>query len=473
MIDLPLVIGDGRRPAAGLAVRNPARPAEVVGYAPVAGPGDVDAAVRSAHAAAGGWGALPWEGRAARLRDAADLLAADQAEWSRLLVRETGKTHAEAAMELARTTRRFRQTADLADAGADVGYPDSITLRAPYGVAALIVPWNWPLSILAAKLPQALLAGNTAVIKPSPLAPLTTLLFAQRLATLLTPGVVNAVSGAAETGADLVGHPLVGRIDFTGSTATGRLVAALAAPHLTPLTLELGGNDAAIVRSDADLGEPALRRLARAAYAAAGQVCMAVKRLYVHRSVYREVVDGLRDVLAETVVGDGLAPDSTMGPVITAAARDRITGLLGTVGDATVHRLGRARDRAEFDRGHFLLPSLVTGIGQDAPLVQQEQFGPALPVLPFDTDDEAVALAGDTRYGLSASIWSTDLDRAAVLARRLRVGTVYLNGHGPAAQDDHAPFGGTRDSGYGRQLGRTGVLGFTAEQTITTWKDRP
>ncbi|MGI9390666.1 MAG: aldehyde dehydrogenase family protein [Boseongicola sp.] len=459
-------------------IHNPARPDELVGQAAAANATDVDAAVNAAHAAFPAWSALSYQDRASYLVKIADELVADEADVayrSRLFCREHGKIIKETLLEMSRLGDRFHLTASYAGRLTEdetlSGPPfDTIITRQPRGVAALIVPWNWPLSILGAKLPQALMAGNTVVVKPSHNSALAPSLTLRRIAEILPPGVVNVITGSAtEIGDPLVKHPLVRFVNFTGSVDIGRHVMKMAAGNVTPVTLELGGNDAAIVCEDADLDPGAFMRMYMGAFMSSGQICMALKRLYVHRSRFEEVVSGLTEVCNRMVVGDGLLDETNMGPVNNARQHKTINGIISQAkaAGADVHELGQVPDEELYANGYFQRPTLVIDPDQGLDVVKEEQFGPALPILPFETEDEAIVAANDSRFGLCSSIWTADLDRAVALARRLEAGYTYLNAHGPVAQDSRGPFGGFKDSGIGRNLGYEGIIQFQGYHSIS------
>ena len=480
-VDTHLFIDGEVRAAAGgrtYPIHNPARPDELVGRAARAAAQDVDAAVRAAHNAYPAWAALSYEVRAHHLMRIAEALAADEADvaWrSRLFCREHGKVLKETMLELSRLGDRFRLSASLKDrlaADEEIAGPpfDTIVTRQPRGVAALIVPWNWPLSILGAKLPQALMAGNTVVVKPSQNSALAPSLTLKMIAELLPPGVVNVVTGAAaEIGDALVTHPLVRFVNFTGSVEVGRHVMAQAARNITPVTLELGGNDAAIVCADADLDPGAFMRMYMGAFMSSGQICMALKRLFVHHSRYDEVVAGMTAACERAVVGDGLLEATTMGPVNNAAQLRVVQGMIAQARAAgeDVRELGEVPDADLYGKGYFQKPALVLDPDPALDIVAEEQFGPALPILPFQTEDEAIERANDSRFGLCSSVWTADRDRAVALARRLEAGYTYLNAHGPAAQDGRGPFGGFKQSGIGRNLGYEGVIQFQGYHSIS------
>lgn len=472
--------GQARPAQAGrtYAITNPARPDELVGHAAAASADDADAAVRAAHRAFPAWAALSYGERAARLRRVAELLvedAQDVHDRSVLFTREHGKVRRETLLEISRLGERFRQSADYAERLARdehiAGPPfDTIVTRQPRGAAILIVPWNWPLAILGAKLPQALMAGNTVVVKPAENSALVPTITLQRIAAALPPGVVNIVTGSsAEIGDVLTGHPLARFVNFTGSVPIGRHVMRTAAAHLTPVTLELGGNDPGIVLADAQLDEAAFQRLYLGAFMSTGQICMALKRLYVHRSRYDEVVSGLSAVAQAQVVGDGLLPDSTMGPLNNRKQLEVVRGMIdeARASGADVVELGQVPDPALYAQGYFQRPTLVFDADPRLRVVHEEQFGPVLPILRFDDEAEVIAQANDSPFGLCSSIWTTDRDRAIALARRLEAGYTYLNAHGPSAQDGRGPFGGFKQSGIGRNLGYEGVIQFQGYHAIS------
>ena len=462
---------------------NPARPSELVGHVAAATPEDMTAAVEAAHAAFPAWAALGFEERAKRLRAIAAALTADEEDVkyrSRLFTREHGKIARETLLEMSRLGDRFLQAAGYAERMAvdeqirpgDPGPPfDTIITRQPRGVAALIVPWNWPLSILGAKLPQALAAGNTVVVKPAENSAMAPVLTLQIIAEMLPPGVVNVITGSsAVIGDTLTGHPLVRMVNFTGSVPVGKHVMKVAAENLTPVTLELGGNDAAIMLEDVALSDEAFMKMYLGAFASSGQICMALKRLYVHESRYDEVVDGLTAACERAVVGDGLLPDTTMGPVNNAKQLKVVTDMIAEARaqGADVKECGKVPDEALYHGGgYFQKPTLVYDADPALSMVRDEQFGPCLPILKFRTEAEAIAMANDSIFGLCSSVWSEDAERAVRIARQLEAGYTYLNNHGPMAQDGRGPFGGFKQSGIGRNLGYDGVLAFAEPHTIS------
>jgi acyl-CoA reductase-like NAD-dependent aldehyde dehydrogenase len=476
-ISVDLIInGEWRAPSGDNydAVTNPANPDETVGMVASASREDVSAAIEAADAAQADWAAAGYLERAEGLRRMSEAVKEGAEERARILTQENGKTLKESMLEMTRLGDRFHYTASLAPEFLDEqSYqpPPHRTLVTyqPMGVAALIVPYNWPLSILGAKLPQALLAGNTVVIKPPPTAPLAMVQTLKLMADALPPGVLNVVTGSNENVSELLENPLVRKVDFTGSVAAGKQIMATVAGTLKDVTLELGGNDPAILLEDAKIDDGAIQRLVLGAFLTAGQICMAMKRLYVHRSLFDAVHDGMAEALSGYVVGDGLDPETNMGPLNNKRQLDVVLDLVEDAKrrGATVQEYGRARDDDEFQRGWFHLPTLVTDVEQGARVVQEEQFGPVLPIIPFDTEDEAVTLANDTIYGLCSSVWSADVDHAVAVGRRIQAGYTYINIHGPMGQDNRGPFGGVKESGVGRELGKQGIYSFLEPHSIS------
>ncbi len=479
-IESSLFINGARRPAAGqrkYAIHNPARPDELVGHAARASIEDVNDAFAAAQAAFPAWSGLSYEKRAEYLRKIAEHLTADQADLDariHIFTREHGKILKEAQIEMGRLGGRFVQVASYAERlGNDdkiKGPPfDTIITRQPRGVAALVVPWNWPLSILGAKLPQALMAGNTVVVKlpeNSAMAPAMTV---AKIAEILPPGVVNLITGSSsEIGDAMLTHPVVRKISFTGSIPVGKHVMKVAAENLIPVTLELGGNDAALVLEDAVLDQAAFTRMYLGAFMTSGQICMALKRLYVHRSRYDEVVAGLSAMAAAQVIGDGLLPQTTMGPVNNKKQLKVVADMLAQAraAGADVREFGVVPDEDLYRTGYFQKPALLFNPDPGLDAVCEEQFGPLLPIIPIDDDAQGIRMANDSRFGLCSSVWTADMDRAQRVARQLEAGYTYINAHGPMGQDDRGPFGGFKQSGIGRNLGYEGLLSFQDYHTI-------
>jgi acyl-CoA reductase-like NAD-dependent aldehyde dehydrogenase len=468
-----LTIGGEPQPGAAgsYPVHNPARPAEIVGHAPAADGDQLDAAVQAARHAAVGWRALGVAERAAAVAAAAASAAQQLTgrDGARLYTREHGKVLSEASFEIDTGPLLAALLGAMAEAALapepidpHAAYPR--LQREPYGVAALVLPFNWPLALTMTKLASALTAGNTAVVKVPPTCPLAALQLGAAFAAALPPGIVNMLAGpGSELARALVTHPGIDIISLTGGVATGRAVMAAAAPRLTPVLLELGGNDAAIIAPDLRVSDQLVEQLVTATYTTGGQVCMAIKRLYAPSKRVDELAEAVLARCRREVVGDGLAEETTLGPLHTAAGRDRVAGLVADAEahGATVATAGRIREADVDAGGYFALPTVVTDLAADSALATEEQFGPVLPIFGYDTIDDAVAAANATDFGLTASVWSGDDALADRVAGQLVAGTVSINCHGVAAQDPRLPFGGVGQSGLGRELGVDGIRAFT------------
>jgi len=447
-------------------VVNPAT-GKVFSQAPECSRKQLDAAMDAASQAFPAW-SRDLARRRKALVDCAEAVKARIGELTPILTQEQGKPLARAGEELFGAAIWFQYTASL-EIPVEVLQDDANVRievrRRPYGVIGAITPWNYPVMLAVWKIAPALLAGNTIVLKPSPFTPLSTLKLGEVIRDALPPGVVNIVSGSDQLGAWITGHPAVRKISFTGSVATGKKVAAAAAPDLKRMTLELGGNDAAIVLDDANPKKVA-EKLFWGAFTNTGQVCSAIKRLYVHESIYQSVLDELAAVAKAVKVGDGMQQDSQLGPLNNKMQFDRVNEL---VEDAKKHGARFVTGGAPLPReGYFIPPTLVTGIAEGTRLVDEEQFGPALPVLPYRDVEDAVQRANRTMYGLSGSVWSSKPERAAELAGQLECGTAWVNQH--LAILPSTPFGGAKWSGIGVENGPWGLLGFTELQTVNISK---
>ena len=474
VIDGEVIAGE----AGTYPVTNPVRPSEVVLDAPAATPEQLDRAVAAARRAAPGWAALSPDDRAAAVSAAAGGAGAavEAGGLAALLTREHGKVLWEAMFDTATIGGIAAAFAPMAAEAMEArewrdGPRRTEVERVPHGVVAAVLPFNWPVAVMGNKVLPALLTGNTVVAKAPPTCPGAVLAVAAAMAATLPPGVLNVVNGpGAALGQALVAHRDVDMVSFTGGVPTGRSVMAAAAATTKPVVLELGGNDPAILAPDLAVDEGLAARLFDAAFVTSGQVCMAIKRLYVHRDRVGQLVDALAARLSSEVVGDGLADGVTMGPVHLAAARDRVEGLVAEAGarGAQVLRPGTVRTEDAGSGGYLVSPALVVGPPSDAAIVAEEQFAPALPIIAYRDLDEAVAAANDTQFGLCASVWSDDDALAASVARRLEAGTVFVNAHGMAAMDHRAPMGGWKQSGFGLELGRDGMAAFTRPRVVLT-----
>lgn len=420
---------------------------------------DVAAEIDRARAAFPGWRNTPFGQRAAILRKAAELLRAEADSLAALLTREQGKPLKEARIEVERCADTFDLYSST-DAGAaieSVDIPGKIAqvVRRPLGVCAAIVPWNFPLTLMANKLVPALATGNTVVVKPAPSTPLAASRTIELLyAAGLPAGVVGVVIGGADIGAALIENPSVRKVSFTGSTATGKAIMALAAKGLKRLTLELGGNDAMIVCADADIAGAA-RAAAVGRFFNAGQACIATKRIYVQRAKYGEFVERVSERAQKLPVGDGFDPNVRMGPLHSQPQRESVEGF---VSDAVAHgaKIAAGGKRPDKGAGYFFQPTVLIDVPDDARLIREECFGPVLPVMPFDTLDEAFERANETVFGLGSSIWTSDSAVQERAVRELDAGYTWINDI--ATDYDRLPFGGVKESGFGKERGME-VLG--------------
>jgi acyl-CoA reductase-like NAD-dependent aldehyde dehydrogenase len=455
---------DGKAVAgkSAFGVVNPASGA-VFAEAPDCARPQMDAAMEAAQRAFRAW-SYDEAKRRQVLSEAAEAVTAQAAGIARVLTEEQGKPLGKATEETMGAAAWLRYTAGLQIPVEVVQDDESSRIevhRRPYGVVAAITPWNFPVLLAVWKIAPALLAGNTVILKPSPFTPLATLKLGEVLRDVVPPGVLNVISGGDALGAWMTEHPVPRKISFTGSIETGKKVASAGAADLKRLTLELGGNDPAIVLPDVDPKQVA-RKLFWGAFENSGQVCSAIKRLYVHEQIYPALLDELGELARNVKVGDGLDPASELGPVNNRPQFERVIEL---VEDAR-RRGGRAVTGGQpiESSGYFYPPTLLTEVSEGVRVVDEEQFGPALPVIPYRDLDDAVERANATHFGLSGSVWSADVERAAEVAGRLECGTGWVNTH--LAILPHAPFGGAKWSGIGVENGPWGLLGFTEIQTV-------
>ena len=424
---------------------------------------DVDAAVERASQAFGAWRALAPPERASLLHGLAAALEARREELARLEARNAGKPIGDARGEMDMVAQTFRYYAGAPERPLGDTIPvaggEAFTVREPLGVVGLIVPWNFPLVIAAWKLGPALAAGNTVVLKPAELTPLTALRFAEIAAEAGIPdGVINVVVGPGSVaGRRLVEHPDVAKIAFTGSTEVGRSIAAGAAQTIKQVTLELGGKSPNIVFSDADL-EAAAASAPMAVFGNAGQDCCARSRILVQRDAVDAFMDELARAVAAIRVGDPLEESTEMGPLISAGQRERVASFLD--GEAPVAIKGSAPEGA----GYWFAPTVLCPVDPDSRVAREEIFGPIAAVIPFADEEDAVRLANDTIYGLSGSIWTRDGARALRVARALDTGVISINSN--TSVRVATPFGGFKQSGYGRELGPHALDAYTEVKSI-------
>jgi len=449
---------------AHFGVINPATE-EVFAEAPECTAEQLESAVGSAQHAFSSW-RNDEEGRRKLLLAAAEHLKTKVDDIALTLTREQGKPLAQAKGELKSAIAQLKSFARMPipnEVTQDDAQGRIEVLHRPYGVVAAITPWNFPVMIAMSKIAPALTAGNTVVLKPSPFTPLATLQLGSALNEVLPKGVLNIVSGGNDLGAKLTSHPSVRNISFTGSVATGKRVAQSAADDLKRVTLELGGNDPAIVLPDVDVAQLA-PRLFWSSFYNCGQVCLAIKRVYVPEALLAPLVAALADLARSAAVGDGLEPTTMIGPINNRPQLERVTELTNDARahGAAVHAGGERLGR----KGYFFPPTILTDVDDDTRVVAEEQFGPVLPVLAYRDVDSVIERANATHFGLGASVWSRDLDRARDIAKQIDSGTVWINQH--IVLTDKAPFAGAKWSGLGVASGRWALESFLQKHVINT-----
>lgn len=448
-----------------IEIINPATE-EVIASAPDASREQLDQAVAAAKRAFPAWSARSLAERQALVAKIGDAIEANAEEFMRLLTREQGKPRKGAEWEIGGAAIWLREIAkqELPVHIAEQSESRSIeTRRVPLGVVGGITPWNFPVLLAVWKIAPALAAGNTMVIKPSPWTPLCTLKLGELIRDILPPGVLNVVSGGNDLGAWLCQHPDVRKISFTGSTTTGRKIMESASGTLKRITLELGGNDPAIVLPDVDIAETA-KQLFWAAFQNSAQFCVAAKRLYIHEDIYDALSAALVDYARTIKVGDGAEQGTDLGPIQNRMQFDKLADILADA-RAKGHRFLLGGD-IEDGQGYFVPVTIIDNPPEDSRVVVEEAFGPVLPLLRFSDLDEVVARANDSDYGLAASVWSKDIDAARAIAERIEAGTVWINEiH---SFSPHVAFGGHKQSGIGIENALEGLAEYTNAQTIVT-----
>ena len=469
--------GVQRETVDALEIADPAKAGAVVGYAASASKEDVADAVAAAKAAFPAWSAMSAVERAAIMAEAIVGVADERDADAAVLSRENGKVRIEGWIDALVFEVRWNLALMLAaevDTGKTLpvvpGIPVSTEVRhQALGVVSVIVPFNWPIAILGAALPHALLAGNTAIVKPPPSAPLATTRVVQRIAEKLPAGVLNVVTGSDQNMAGLIENPDIAKVCFTGSVNGGKRIMEMASKSLTRVTLELGGNDAAIFLEDAILDDTHLDRLYGAIFDTTGQICMNAKRIYVHSSRLDELVQGLATRLEKVQLGYGLDADTTMGPLHSPVQKAFVEEIIQEAKDsgAEVREFGEL-PTGDLAGGNFVRPALVINPDPTLRVVTQEQFGPVIPIIPFTTEVDAVAYSNDTWAGLGGSVWTASPDSASRVGSQLACGYVWVNDHGATRLDLRAPFGGMKQSGFGREQGIEGIRAFQDTRAIAT-----
>lgn len=473
MSDFNLVInGQSVSGESAFDVINPADKS-VVASCPKASVSQLNDAVAAAKAAFPAWSELSYEARREKLMQLADAVEANGGEFMELLTKEQGKpmkgfADLGSGFEFGGTLAWMRGTASM-DLAPEVIQDNDVARielhRKPLGVVGSITPWNYPLLIGVWHMIPALLTGNTVVIKPSEMTPLSTLRFGELAKDILPAGVLNVVAGDGEIGAAMSGHEDINKIVFTGSTPTGKAIMKSASDNLKRLTLELGGNDAGIVLADADI-EASAPKIFATSFINNGQTCAALKRLYVHESVHDQLCDALTNMANAMKTGNGMAEESDFGPLQN---EDQLNIVKALAEDAKARGAnflcgGEVKDES----GYFYPITLVNNISDGARLVDEEQFGPILPIIKFSDVEEAISNANRLKAGLGGSVWSQNIEEAKKIAARLECGTAWVNNHAMIQLD--APFGGVKDSGFGVEFGDAGLKEFTSIQTVQIFK---
>ena len=442
-----------------IEVLNPATE-EVIGSSIRGNAADVEQAVQAAKSAFYGWRSLPAPARAELMHQAVAKMREVQDDLIRLLTMEEGKPIPENEEEIWWSEETFDYYAEIArhhiGAVLPPADPDqfNFTRKEPWGVVGCIVPWNYPILLLAWKIAPALAAGNTVVIKPSEYTPLTTLKMIEVAFQDFPAGVVNVVTGyGKEVGEPLVKHPDVRMIAFTGSLATGQRIASLAAPQMKKLNLELGGKDPMVIAPDADV-EMAVSALSYSALLNAGQVCTSTERVYVHESIFSQFSEELADFVGKLKLGNGLEEDTDIGPMLRDHFRSKVEGQIQDARKLGAKLLVGGGRPSGFEKGFFLEPSVLVGVNHEMEIMREETFGPVIPLMPYKTFDEAIALANDCQYGLGASLITNDPRLVKRYFEEVHAGTVWIND--PLTDNFSGPFGGMKMSGLGRELGIEG-----------------
>ncbi len=462
-----LIDGEAATGPSTLDVINPAT-GQIFARCPAAGRQELDRAVSAARRAFRGWRDTSYADRAARIGRFCESMRDQQDELAYLLTLEQGKPLKQAKDEIARAASQSEGLTRIPIQPQVLEDSDERRIELqffPLGVTGIITPWNAPINLAAGPLTSALYTGNTVVLKPSPYTPLCTLKLGELAREHFPAGVVNVLAGGDDLGRWITEHSGIDKIAFTGSVEAGKAVMASAAKTLKRVTLELGGNDAAIVLDDVDPRAIA-PKLFFASFVNSGQVCMAIKRIYAHERVYAALCEALAAEARKAKVGNGLEPDTQLGPIQNREQYDRLVGIL----DDTKRSGARILAGGEVPRGegYFFPPTIVADIDEDSRLVREEQFGPIIPVLKFSDDEDALRRANDTRYGLSGSVWSRDPERAAALASRLEVGTAWVNHH--RATSALVPFGGAKESGIGRVYSEMGLKAYLEPRVVSVLK---
>ncbi|MEX0341958.1 MAG: aldehyde dehydrogenase family protein [Erythrobacter sp.] len=452
-----------------LEVLNPANE-QVVGRVPACGKDELDRAVAAARRAFKDWKKTSPEERQKVVQGIAAAIKDNADELYRLLTTEQGKPHAQAQQEIygAAGLAAAQSTLTLDDViNQDDDTRLSRTRRVPVGVVGGIVPWNFPIMMAIQKIVPALVAGCTIVLKPSPFTPLTTLRIAELIKDVVPAGTVNIITGEDSLGPMITEHPDIDKITFTGSTATGKKIMEGASGDLKRITLELGGNDASIVLPDADV-EKVAEQLFWSSFSNAGQVCIAAKRVYIHKDIYDDLSRAIADYAKTVVVGDGSQQGTGVGPIQNKKQYERVLELIQDAKD-NGYKFLTGGDKDPSGTGYYVPITILDNPPEDARIVAEEQFGPVMPLMKFDSVDEVIERANNSEYGLAGAVWTKDTDKGVEIAEQLETGTVWINEF--MQLSPFTPFGGHKQSGFGAEYGIDGLKEFTYPQVITVKRD--
>ena len=464
-----LIDGELVETAQTMDVVNPANE-DVIGTVPACGEVELDRAVAAARRAFASWRKTPVEKRREAIQGIAAAIKDNADELYRLLTSEQGKPHHQAQQEIygAAGLAAAQSTLSLDDViNQDDKTRLSRTRRVPVGVVGGIVPWNFPVMMAIQKIVPAILSGCTIVLKPSPFTPLTTLRIAELIKDVVPAGVVNVITGEDSLGPLITGHPDIDKITFTGSTATGKKIMEGASKDLKRITLELGGNDASIVLPDADV-EKVAEQLFWSSFSNAGQICVAAKRIYIHEDIYDDLSKAIAEYAKGVTVGDGSQQGTGVGPIQNRKQFERVCELIQDAKDSGYTFLVGG-DVDPSGSGYFVPITILDNPPEDARIVAEEQFGPVMPLMKFSTEEEAIARANASEYGLAGAVWTKDADKGVAIAEQLETGTVWVNEF--LHINPLAPFGGHKQSGFGAEYGIEGLKEFTYPQVITVKRD--
>ena len=457
-----------------LEIINPATE-KIFATCPAAGRDHLEKAVEAAKLAFGDWSHTSFEERADYIKQYSVVLREHQNELGELLTREQGKPINQSIAEFERGTVQ-------ADNMTGIKIPVEVLLEdanqrielhyRPLGVVGIITPWNAPVALALSSLSSALYTGNTTILKPSPYTPLTTLKMGELAQSIFPSGVVNILAAGNDLGQWMTEHKDIDKISFTGSVTTGKKVMSSSADTLKRVTLELGGNDPAIVLDDVDPKAIAkliifiAKQIFFACFVNSGQVCMAIKRIYAHESIYEKLCDALVEEACNAKIGDGLDPDTKLGPLQNKMQFDKVSNLLKDTKKSGAKFISGGK--IPNTPGYFIPPTLVTDIDDNSRLVTEEQFGPIVPILKYSDTEDALRRANNTQYGLSGSVWTSNTERGKALAERMEVGTAWVNQHRTTSA--YVPFGGAKQSGLGRQYSVLGLKGYMEPQVVSVSK---